>query len=203
MRQVINADESNADYAIYIHKNGEAVSYRLRGYVSKLTGEQPSSSNSRNKRANIENTARHGDGHRAFSVTLISVDLSQDDKICLVLTDLQQEYRLRLHSISETVREKIIGLSIDHKYRAVHLVRRSEHSYQLHIDGQFVVMASDELFFDKHTSRRSRDISGADKMPTPTSIDINTLSDCIRKKAHLERHGLGAALLDAVKDIKK
>lgn len=203
LRQVRDTDESNADYAIYIHKNGELISGRPRGYVSKLTNDRHLLSNPRNKRSNTENTGMNVGRHRAFSVTLISVDLSQDDKICLELTDRLQEYRLRLHSISETVREKIIALSLDHKEHPLLLVRRSEHSYQLHIDGQFVVMASDESFFDKQTSRRSSDISDADKTLTPTSTNISALSDCIRNKAHLERHALGAALLEAVKETKK
>ncbi len=197
LRRITDKEESEADFALYIHKAGEVISNRPRGYVSRLPD-----ADSRQSRSNI--SASRIVGNRAVPVTVTSADLSQEDQIFLEVNDKQQAYRLRLHSTSQTVKDQIDGLLLNPSDHDAHLVKRAEHSYQLHIDGRFVVMASGEDLLAIPTRRRSAEISKThdDTIHTGTSTKM-ALPDCIQKKSYLEHHGLGAALLDAVKKIKK
>ena len=168
-----------------------------RGYVSRLPD-----ADSRQSRSNI--SAGRIAGNRAVPVTVTSVDLSQEDQIFLEVNDKQQAYRLRLHSTSQTVKDQIDGLLLNPSVHDAHLVKRAEHSYQLHIDGRFVVMASSEDLLAIPTHRRSAEISKThdDTIHTGSSTKM-VLPECIQEKSYLEHHGLGAALLDAVKKVKK
>ncbi len=159
LRQVKDPEESKAEFALYINKAGELMSARPRGYVSQLAREALVSPVSSANKDNIDRAGQRTVMHKAFSVTLSSVDLSKDEKICLVVTDKQQEYRLRLHSVAKKVRGQIVALSKNHHRHTTHLVKRSGHSYQFHIDGQFIVMATEEAFFEQKTSRSTDDIS--------------------------------------------
>ena len=156
------------------------------------------------RKDNIDKTGQRTVRHKAFSVTLSSVDLSKDEKVCLVVTDKLLEYRLRLHSSSKKVRGQIAELSKNHHRHNTHLVKRSGHSYQFQIDGQFIVMATEEAFFEQRTSRSSDDISDTRDKPKRTVDSVNlSISERIQKNSHLEQHGFGAALLEAVKNSKK
>lgn len=204
LRQIKDPEESKAEFALYIHKAGELMSVRPRGYVSQLAREVLVSPVSPANKDNIDRAGQRTVRHKAFSVTLSSVDLSKDEQIFLVVTDMLQEYRLRLHSVSKKVRGQIAELTKNHHRHTTHLVRRSGHSYQFHINGQFIVMASEEAFFEQRTRRRVDDISDMRDRPKRTVDSVSvSISEQIKKNAHLEQHGLGAALLEAVKSIKK
>lgn len=204
LRQIGDLEESDAKFALYIHKAGEAIAGRPRGYVSQLTRRILTSPVSPARKDNIDKTGQRTVRHKAFSVTLSSVDLSKDEKVCLVVTDKLLEYRLRLHSSSKKVRGQIAELSKNHHRHTTHLVKRSGHSYQFHIDGQFIVMATEEAFFEQRTSRSTDDISDTRDKPKRTVDSVNlSISERIQKNAHLEQHGFGAALLEAVKNSKK
>lgn len=197
LRRVTDPGESEADFAIYIHKSGDIISNRPRGYVSRLT-------RSDSKQVGRDSSASRVVGHKAVPVTLSSVDLSQDNQIFLVVNDKQQGYRLRLHSTAQTVTDQIEMLLLNPASHDAHLVKRAEHSYQFHIDGRFVVMASVEDVFAVPTNRRSAESTKTHDDATQTGNTATMLlPDCIQRRSHLERHGLGAALLDAVKQIKK
>jgi len=190
LRPIGDPEESDANFALYIHKTGEAIAGRPRGYVSQLTRRILTSPVSPAKKDNIDKT-----GQRT---------VRQDEKICLVVTDKLLEYRLRLHSSSKKVRGQIAALSKNHHRHTTHLVKRSGHSYQFHIDGQFIVMATEEAFFEQRMSRSTDDISDTRNKPKRTVDSVNlSISERIQKNAHLEQHGFGAALLEAVKNSKK
>lgn len=204
LRQGKDAEANKADFAIYIQKGGGIISSRPRGYVSQLTRKILALPVTLSNQDGVDRSGHRTVRHKAFAVTLNSVDFSQDEKICLKVTDKQREYQLRLHSVSKKVRGQIVELAKNHHRHATHLVRRSDHSYQFHLDGQFIVMASEEAFFEQRTRRSSDDISDMQVRATRTVDSAGvSISERIQKNAHLEQHGLGAALLEAVKSMKK
>lgn len=204
LRRVKDPEESQAEFALYIHQAGALMSARPRGYVSQLAREVLVAPVSSVNKDNIDRAGQRTVRHKAFSVTLSSVDLSKDEQIIIVVADMQHEYRLRLHSVSKKVRRQIEELTKNHHRHTTHLVKRSGHSYQFHIDGQFIVMATEVAFFEQRTNRSRDDISDTRDKPKRTVDGVNlSISERIQKNAHLEQHGFGAALLEAVKNSKK
>lgn len=197
LRKITNGDESKLDYAIYINHAAEPISDRPRGYVSQISSKKLASRVSEVKKKHPDSAGGAAFIRKAIAVTLHCVDLSREDQIRLELTDQQREYRLRLHSTAQTVKDQLFEVLQNTQGHTTHLLKRAEHSYQFHIDGKFVVMASDESFFDANTSRNF-----TKSLAQPNQSGA-FLTDYIQKKEHLRHGGLGAVLLEAAKKIKK
>ncbi|EGK3609055.1 hypothetical protein IOT31_004286 [Escherichia coli] len=197
LRKITNGDESKLNYAIYINHAAEAISDRPRGYVSKISSKKLESRVSEVKKKHPDSAGGAAFIRKAIAVTLLCVDLSREDQIRLELTDQQREYRLRLHSTAQKVKDQLSEVLQNTQGHTTHLVKRAEHSYQFHIDGKFVVMASDESFFDANTSRNF-----TKSLAQPNQSGA-FLTDYIQKKEHLRHGGLGAVLLEAAQKIKK
>ncbi|WP_372931510.1 hypothetical protein, partial [Shewanella putrefaciens] len=106
------------------------------------------------------------------------------------VADTQMVHRLRLHSISDKAMLSLEKLIHHPKNCKVYLVPCSKHSYQLHVNNRFVVLATEISVF-KQTSMQNLNSTSLVK-------ENMSIAGMIKGNSHLDSHTLGAALLDAI-----
>ncbi|MGI1944772.1 hypothetical protein [Shewanella glacialipiscicola] len=190
-------DHTISHYWLYIQKTGEKIPKTSRGIVSYWQAK-PSDS------ALIENIVNSPpdsnpliviNKKNRINVRPISVDLTDSEKIVIEVADTQMVHRLRLHSISDKVMLSLEKLIHHPENCKVYLVPCSKHSYQLHVNNRFVVLATEISVF-KQTSMQNLNSTSLVK-------ENMSIAGMIKGNSHLDSHTLGAALLDAITPMVK
>ncbi|MCU7985595.1 hypothetical protein [Shewanella sp. SW24] len=185
-------DQTISHYWLYILNTDEKIPKTSRGIVSYWQAKPSDSVLIRNV------VSSPPDSHplivinkkNRINVRPISVDLTESEKIVIEVADTQMVHRLRLHSISDKAMLSLEKLIHHPENCKVYLVPCSKHSYQLHVNNRFVVLATEISVF-KQTSMQNLNSTSLVK-------ENMSIAGMIKGNSHLDSHTLGAALLDAI-----